>query len=390
MSDLAEPADAAAPAQQSTSEEPNSAISGTVNVPDAPVPVKPEVQKTAQTPAATPTQQAPPAEPAPGAPPADPDKWPRSAKEWDQFKQVRNENYKKRDERIAALEKDLADRETRLAGFANAVDPQEHSSVREERDKLSEALRLAAVEKHPRFQAYYDGKLGHQVEMAKRIVGPEQGEIMAALLKQPDSDYRNARIEELMSGLSPMAANRLGAVINAVDELRSERETEVARAREDYEKANVRLQSEQQQAQAAAKASAEKLFADTLQAAQAGGLPMLQLRDGDTAWNSAVNQRIAAAKNILFGQEKPEQLVRSALAAVSFPALLESHAALQAEHDKLVAQVAALRTATPTTSRATAPPAGGDHSTRQPAKLGSRPMQAAAEWIGLLNEQPAS
>lgn len=336
--------------------------------------------------AAPPDPPAPPADTA-GAPP-DPDRWPRSAKEWDQFKQVRNENYRKRDERIAALEKELKTREERLAGFTNAVDPKEHSSVREERDRLSEALRLAAVEKHPRFQAYYDGKLGAQVELAKKIVGPDNGAAIAALLKLPDDDYRNAQIEEFMGSLSPMAANRLGSIINSIDELRSERETEISRAREDYDKAAARQQADQQASQAAIKANAEKLFSDTLEQARAK-MPMLQPKEGDAAWNQAVDQRVAAAKNILFGQENPDQLIRSALAAVSFPALLESHAALQAEHDKLVAQVAALRTATPTTSRGT-PAAGPDGQPRpQPVSKGSRPMQAAAEWIGLLNQAPA-
>lgn len=327
---------------------------------------------------------------APGdSPPGDPDRWPRSAKEWDQFKAVRNENYRKRDERIAKLEKELKAREDRLAAFANAVDPKEHSSVREERDKLSEALRLAAVEKHPRFQAYYDGKLTAQMELAKRIAGPERGEALTTVLKMPDSEYRNMRIEELMGELSPMAANRLGSIINTVDELRTEREQEITKAREDYDKMSARQQAEQQAALASQRASAEKLFADTLAEAQAGGLPMLAPKEGDAAWNAAVDQRVARAKAILFGQEPPDQLVRSALAAVSFPAILESHAALAAENEQLRAQVAQLRTATPTTSRGTAPatPGGGD---RQPAKTGSRPMQAAAEWIGLLNQEPAA
>ncbi len=187
-----------------------------------------------------------------------------------------------------------------------------------------------------------------------------------------------------------MAANRLGSLINSVDELRVERETEIARAREDYDRAATRQQAEQQASQAAVKANAEKLFSDTLEQARAQ-LPMLQPREGDAAWNQAVEARVAKAKNLLFGQEKPEQLIRDALAAVSLPAVLESHAALQAEHDKLVAQVAALRTATPTTSRGSSPaPGGGDPNgqRRDPAKIGSRPMQAAADWIGLINQEP--
>ena len=341
-------------------------------------------------PSAGPTAPGPgTATPSDGVAPGDPDRWPRSAKEWDQFKAIRNENYRKRDERIAALEKDLAERESRLAGYANSVDPREHSTVREERDRLSEALRLAAVEKHPRFQAYYDGKLASQTELAKRIVGPEQAAAAEAVLKLPDSDYRNARIEELMGGLSPVAANRLGGILNAVDELQAERATEVARAREDYERATARQQSEATAAQTAARQSAERLFDDTLRSALAeDALPMLKPRPDDAQWNSTVTQRVEAAKNILFGQAEPATLVRHALAAVSFPALAQAHASTLAELDSLRAQIAQLSAATPSVRRDTAPPppSNGDPSQRAVPQRGSRPMQAAADWIGLLNQ----
>src|SRR5439155_855272 len=124
--------------------------------------------------------------------------------------------------------------------------------------------------------AYYDGKLNSQVELAKRIVGPDKAEAVSALLKLPESDYRNAKVEELMAELTPVAGNRLGSILNAVDELRAEREGEVARAREDYEKAVGKQAQEVQAAQAAAKAQGQALFERALKEAQAadGGVAL--------------------------------------------------------------------------------------------------------------------
>lgn len=312
------------------------------------------------------------------------------------LKARRDENYRKRDSRIAELEKALAEREEKLKGYAQAVDPKEHSSVREERDRLSEALRLAAVENHPRFKAYYDGKVGAQVELAKRVVGPEQAQAVEAILKMPDNEWRSARIEELTSGLSPVAAARLGAILNTVDELQQERTQEVARARQDYEQAQARQAQEQAQAQAQSKAQAEALFASTLAKAmdQAQGLVTLQKRTGEgaevAAWNAAVDQRVQAAKDLLFGQQQPQELVRAALAAVSFPALLEAHQTLQQELAQAQAQITALKAASPTMPRgaSTAAPSNGHPAPQPRPQTGSRPMDVARDWIGVLAQEP--
>jgi len=337
--------------------------------------------------AATSTSTASPDGTASGSP--EPDKWPRSAKEWDNFKKVRDDNYRKRDEQIAALSRDLKARDDRLAALsaANTIDPKLHEELREERDKLSEALRLAAVERHPRFQSYYDGKVASQVDLAKRVVGPDHADSVAAILKLPDSEFRNARLEELMSNLSPAAQSRLGGIVNTVDALSLERVSEIERARSDFDSLQKRQIAEQQQSAAARKAQAEADFAAALADAQAHGFAMLQAKpatDPDApAWNSAVGQRVNAAKTLLFGQLPPAELARAALAAASFPALLQSHQALQAELAAALAQLAALRSATPTVQRG-ASEGPQNTATRTPPKVGSRPMDAAADWLKAL------
>ena len=339
-------------------------------------------------PAAAPAAPAKPADkPTPDdAPPADvgEDRWPRNADHWKKFLAVRDENYRKRDERIKALEAEVKAREERLSAFKDAVDPKEHETVRSERDKLSETLRLAAVEKHPRFVQYYDGKVNAQVELAKRLVGGEKAEAVATLLKAPDTEWRSQQLEALMGDLSPMQQSRLGSVLNSLEEIRAEREGEVARAREDYEKATTKAQAEAKARSESARSEAENLFGSVVKAAQAEN-PIFQPRDGDEAWNKAVAERVTEAKRLMFEQHKPDVLAKAALNAVAYPALLESYQSLLSEIDKLKAQVTQLSSASPGIARREGERANG-HPAAAPAKPGSRPMEAARSWMDLINQ----
>lgn len=359
--------------------------------PDDAPPGKPAIEKPAPAASATAPAAQPAAKPADkptpdDAPPSDQgeDKWPRSSSDWKRFIEVRNSNYAKRDARIKELETTLAEREAKLSAFKDAVDPKEHETVRSERDKLSETLRLAAVEKHPRFVQYYDGKVNAQVELAKRLVGGEKAEAVATLLKAPDTEWRSQQLEALMGDLTPMQQSRLGSVLNSLEEIRAEREGEVARAREDYEKATTKAQAEAKARSESARSEAENLFGNVVKAAQAEN-PIFQPRDGDEAWNKAVAERVTEAKRLMFEQHKPDVLAKAALNAVAYPALLESYQSLLSEIDKLKAQVTQLSSASPGIARREGERANG-HPAAAALPAGSRPMAAAKSWMDLINQ----
>ncbi len=315
------------------------------------------------------------------------DRWPRSAKDWSKFIAVRDENYKKRDSRIKELESKLT--ETEKALKALPTDPAAFETIKSERERfeaeskdLSERLRLAAIESHPKFKAYYDGKVNAQVDIARRVVGPEKADAIAEALRMADGAWKSARLEELSMDLSAMQASRLGSVLNAIEEIDTERKGEVARAKTDFETAQAKASAAANAAreQSAAKANA-RFDAIVKQAADPQeGIPLFQTRDGDESWNKAVQARIDGARQTLFGTNgNADTLIRKAIAAEAFPALLESYNTLLAQTNALKEQVAKLSSASPTIE--SRPAASGGQGAREPLKPGSRPMEVAADWM---------
>jgi len=348
---------------------------------------------------ATPSAPATPEKPAAVAPekPAETteaDKWPRSSSDWKAFIKVRDDNYAKRDARIKELESKLTETEKSLKGLP--TDPATFETLKTERERyekeakdLSERLRLAAIESHPRFKAYYDGKVNAQVELAKRVVGTDKADAIAEALKMPDGAWKTARLEELSANLSPVAASRLGSVLNSIEEIESERRNEVARAKTDYESAQAKTESESKANRERSIAEANARFEAIVKQASdpKEGIAMFQTREGDEAWNKAVKARIDGAKATLFGgaNGNPDALIKKALLAEAFPSLLESYNTILTEVATLKSQVENMTATNPSIQTRTAAGANGAQS-REPSKVGSRPMDIARQWIQGLQE----
>lgn len=360
--------------------------------PPEPPPKPPATPATPATPQSKPVEE-------PAKEPADaegsPDKWPRSSKDWQAFIKVRNENYSKRDTRIKELESKLTEAEKAMKGLPS--DPATFETIKSEREQfekeskdLSERLRLAAIESHPKFKAYYDGKINAQIDLAKRVVGTDKADAIAEALRMPDGAWKTARLDELSTDLSAVQASRLGSVLNSIESIESERKSEVERAKGDFESAQVKATADAKASRDRTSAEANAKFEAIVKQASdpKEGIPLFQLRDGDEAWNKAVKERIDGAKATLFGggngSSSPDVLIRKALVAEAFPALLENYNTLLTQVDALKAQVSKLSTASPTIeSRAAGNGAAG---TREPIKPGSRPMEIARDWMAGLKE----
>lgn len=323
-----------------------------------------------------------------------PDRWPRSSKDWQAFIKIRNDNYSKRDTRIKELEGKLTEAEKAAKGLptdAATFETIKSERVRFEQESkdLSERLRLAAIESHPKFKAYYDGKVNAQIELAKRIVGADKADAVAEALRLPDGAWKTSRIEELSVEISSVAASRLGSVLNAIEEIDLERKGEVARAKTDFESAQAKANAETTAARERTTAEANARFEAVVKQASdpKEGFAMFQARDGDEAWNKAVKERIDGARQTLFGGNgngtSPDTLIRKALVAEAFPVLLESYNTLLTQVGALKEQVSKLTSATPTIEARPASAAGAQDN-RLPA--GSRPMAVAADWMRGLKE----
>jgi len=106
------------------------------------------------------------------------------------------------------------------------------SDLEKEREDLSERLRVADVERHPKFQQYFEGKTKALTEAAKGIVGADHAAKLERILKVADDDARTQMLDELMGDLTPARSARLGAVVADLEMLQREKAAEIGKAKE--------------------------------------------------------------------------------------------------------------------------------------------------------------
>lgn len=324
----------------------------------------------AAAPAATPDAGPKPADAgaAPGAKPAEAAKpeegeeqWPRTNPDWEKFKA-------KRKEREEALKKDISTREATIAELQAAKKELEDKiaasttteknpdmeRLEKENQALTERIMALDVTQDPRFTAYFENKTNAQFELAKRVVGPDKADELVKALKMPDTEelreIKEATIEEIMGGLSPIQQSRIGAVLNNLEGIKSERESEIAKA------AGVkdRLKGQTEERNKAILANRNKVFGEVLSKLQdpKDGVPFYREIAGNDAWNKGVKERITIARKLLDGDGvTPQEVVNSAFAAVAYPQLMAVYAdtvkAKDAEIYKLQEQVKTLSAAQP-------------------------------------------
>jgi len=333
---------------------------------DAPVVEKPTAKPDADT-APTPPD-------APAKPDADDEtKWPRTAQQWKEFKKARAEEVQKRDEEIKALKAERDEIKKKITE-APAASP-ELEALKKDRDELSERLRILDVERHPKFAAYFQNKTQAQIDLAKRIVGTEYADTAAKLLTLPEGQFKDQQIEEMLVNLTPLQQSRFGSVLNALADIESERQGEIKRSRDNFEK----MTAEQTAAREGQVKALEKAFNEAAVKAQESN-PVFKKRDGDHAWNTEVEKRLETARNLFFGKGMtPERVIQAALDASALPAILTGYEAMYNENERLKSQIAELSKASPAIQSRERQ---GDGSPQPvPIKQGMRPDEITKAWV---------
>ena len=378
--------------------------------PAAPAATTPPAQ--ADTPPAAPAEPAKPAE-ADTPPPADPnpaakadaakttdtddpeEKWPRSGDDWKKFKAKNKEREQKYQSEIKAREAKLSEYDSKLksmeteltelrnkAGTKSPEDLAEIEQLRKDVEEYSKRLAVAEVTSHPKFIAYFKNKVDEQIDLAKDIVGEEMAENVAKVLSMTDGEGKRAKIEEIVTDLSPLQQSQFGAVLNEMRRIDRERQSEIAKAQEN----RTKMLAEQKTVAEQRANEGKKLFQSTLKAMQDAGIAVYKQQDGNQEWNSMVKANIAEAERILFGapDKKPEDFARAALHAAAFPMVLKSYQQDMKERDaeiaSLKAQVAKLSAAQPSTGGTTQ---AGTDAAKQSVKVSRSmsPMEASAAWV---------
>jgi len=230
----------------------------------------------------------------------------KSTKAADAFRKIKEEK--------AQLAKQLD--ELKAGKTANPNFESQLKTLQEERDALSERVRLLDIERHPEFVKKYEGKINGVFESVKGLVGTD-GERLVGLLKSPESDYRNSQIDDIVDGLSPSKKAKLGALIVRYDEINGEKAAEMSEAKSDYDAIISKYQQDNEQGTKAALESASKTWAKVSENARA--LEIFEPREGDEEWNGELNQRLSLAQQIFNGENSEEDLAKAALWAAAAP-----------------------------------------------------------------------
>lgn len=290
-------------------------------------------------------QQQPEAEAAPTSTDADSEipETIKSTKAADAFRKIKEEK--------AQLAKQLE--ELKAGKSTNPNFEAQLKALQEERDALSERVRLLDVERHPEFVKKYEGKINGVFDSVKNLVGSD-GERLVGLLKSPESDYRNSQIDDIVEGLSPAKKAKLGALIVKYEEINGERAAEISEAKSDYDAIISRYQQENEEGTKAALEQASKTWQKVSDSARA--LEIFEPRENDEEWNSELNQRLSLAQQIFNGENSEEDLAKAALWAAAAPKYRELLYAQVEVNKRLQAELSKYRGSEPgVTSKATNP-----------------------------------
>lgn len=226
-------------------------------------------------------------------------------------------------------------------------------TLQEERDALSERVRLLDIERHPEFVKKYESKITGVFESMKSVVGTD-GDRLVGLLKSPENDYRNSQIDDIVEGLSPSKKAKLGALIVKYDEINGEKSAEMSEAKADYDSIISKYQQENEQGTRAALESANKTWTKVSENARA--LEIFEPRENDEEWNKELNGRLSLAQQIFNGENSEEDLAKAALWAAAAPKYRELLYSQVEINKRLKAELAKLRGSEPgVSSKATNP-----------------------------------
>jgi hypothetical protein len=265
----------------------------------------------------------------------------KSTKAADAFRKIKEEK--------AALAKQLE--ELKSGKTTNPNFEEQLKTLQQERDALSERVRILDVERHPEFVKKYEGKINGVFDSVKSLVGTD-GERLVGLLKSPESDYRNSQIDDIVEGLSPSKKAKLGALIVKYDEINGEKASEISEAKADYDAIISKYQQDNEQGTKAALESATKTWQKVSENARA--LEIFEPREGDEEWNGELNQRLSLAQQIFNGENSEEDLAKAALWAAAAPKYRELLYSQVEVNKRLQAELAKYRGSEPgVTSKAT-------------------------------------
>lgn len=242
-------------------------------------------------------------------------------------------------------EKRAQDLETRLRETEARI-PQDYDQVKKDREDLMTALERTNIEESPRFKEKYDKPQQTLITQIKKTLltteaNPDE---IAALVAMPESKERTKALNEALEGLDRISQGRVAAAVSDFDSIRDARAAELGSPRETFQK----MRQDQENASRTQRENNAKVMDNTIQKARTA-FPWFKEIDGNDAWNAKVSEVQSLAKSYWNDSHTPEQLAEVTIAGVMAPMFTKALELARAENEKLNAELAQYRDATPGT-----------------------------------------
>jgi hypothetical protein len=242
--------------------------------------------------------------------------------------------------------------ETQLASMKES--PKQHQAKLEaltkERDELDATLKKVAIERHPNFKAAYDDKIASMIEKAKGIVGAENASVIDSIFAaKPDSAAAAEAYEQLVDAVGAFKANNLLVLKNRLDELKSERSTELENWKNNTSTVEQLERSKAVEAEKARLAERDLSIRKTLAdiTSEQSDLYVFRKVEGDNEWNAGVDQRLAEFQQFATQELTPQHQVELAKRAASAGGAFELINKLHADYVSVVEELTKIKKATP-------------------------------------------
>jgi len=248
--------------------------------------------------------------------------------------------------KITALEKQVGEVTKRLEEMPKLETKKwedQLSALAKEKAELEEQLGQVSLERTPEFQRHYTNKLEASFKEAREIVGEAHAEKIDGILRLPEGKHKRELLNQLFAELDESQKAELGGVRSKIRDTLSERTDAITNWKSQMEAKGKR--DTVLAAEARGKLDATFLSA-ALEARKDPDLIAFQTREGDEAWNKAIETTIADAKN-LFASDDPAMRAKAALAAASHKAAVDRFRAVQAENEQLKQHIASLKAVKP-------------------------------------------
>jgi hypothetical protein len=223
-------------------------------------------------------------------------------------------------------------------------------ALTKERDELDATLKKVAIERHPNFKAAYDDKIASMIEKAKGIVGAENASVIDSIFAaKPDSAAAAEAYEQLVDAVGAFKANNLLVLKNRLDELKSERSTELENWKNNTSTVEQLERSKAVEAEKARLAERDLSIRKTLAdiTSEQSDLYVFRKVEGDNEWNAGVDQRLAEFQQFATQELTPQHQVELAKRAASAGGAFELINKLHADYVSVVEELTKIKKATP-------------------------------------------